>query len=110
MNLTNKEFLTKLELAAKETEEDKPIEVRTSKRIVPTFVESEDKTGTKIVQQIATCFKFKYKGEEFETSEYVLFNKYGEADLSELKLWHNIVVRRDLKNVQPVFWYYSWYC
>jgi len=102
MILTNKEFLTKLKSAAKETEEEKPIEVHALRHIVPKFVESEDGKGMQIVQQVAAHLKFSHNGEEYETVERVLFNKYGEADLTKLKLWLKIIKKRKLKKVQPI--------
>jgi hypothetical protein len=102
MRLTNKEFLAKLKAVAKETEEEKPIEVYALRHVVPTFLESKDGEGTEIVQSVAVHLKFSKDGEDYETTERVLFNKYGEADLTKLKLWQKIVEKRKLKNVQPI--------
>lgn len=99
IRVSPEKFLEKLKEAAG-SEEPKPIEVHALRHIVPVFVEVED--GMKLEQAVVTHLNFEFNKEKYETREQVVFDRYGEANLTELKVWEMIVTKRLLKNVQPI--------
>ena len=100
INLSPTEFLERLEEAAKRFTKENPLEVPALRHIVPVFVTEENRT--KVCQAVVVHLTFNLGEDEYRTREEVVFNKYGEADLKELKAWEAIVTNRSIPNVQPL--------
>ena len=100
VDLSPTAFLEKVQEVAKDFTKENPLEVPALRHIVPVFVEEEN--GMRMCQAVVTHLTFKLGEYEYRTREEVIFNKYGEANLRELKVWETIVTNRSIPNVQPI--------